>query len=140
VATARARTFEFAVSLDPDWTARSDRGGEPLVHDGDAWTPEHLVLAGLARCTLTALRFHAARADLELRCDADARGTVTRREEDGRFAFVEIEVDLRVTIEQPPEPDALRALLARAERDCFVGASLAVSPRYAWVVNGEPVA
>jgi hypothetical protein len=31
----------------------------------------------------------------------------------------------------------VRELLARAERDCFVGASLTVKPRYSWTVNGE---
>ena len=33
-------------------------GSSPLDLD-EAWTPEHLVLAGLARCTLQSLRFHA---------------------------------------------------------------------------------
>jgi organic hydroperoxide reductase OsmC/OhrA len=139
VATVRARVFEYAVSLDSEWTATSDRGGDSLPHDGDAWTPEHLVLAGLARCTLTALRHHADRAGIALGCEADAHGSVTRRDSDGRFAFVEIAFESRITIESPPDADELRTLLTSAERDCFVGASLTVSPTYQWVVNGSPL-
>ena len=132
-----ARTFTYAVSVDRDWTATSDEGGTPIAHE-DAWSPEHLVLAGLARCTLTSLRFHAERGRLELDGSADASGTVTRRESDGRYAFVEIAVALDVALE--PAPDNVRELLAQAERDCFVGASLTVKPAYRWVVNGEEVA
>ena len=51
---------------------------------------------------------------------------------------VRIKVDLDVTIE--PEPQNVRELLAKAERDCFVGASLTARPRYRWTVNGEDIA
>ncbi|MBA2385036.1 MAG: OsmC family protein [Actinobacteria bacterium] len=131
---SRAKTFSYAVSLDRDWTGASDRGGVPLP-DEEGWTPEHLLLAGLARCTLTSLRYHAHLEGLGATGSADARGTVTRREEDGRYAFVELEVDLDVTFE--PAPRDVRELLAKAERDCFVGASLTATPRYSWVVGGE---
>lgn len=131
-----ARTFTYAVSVDRDWSARSDEGGAPIASE-EAWTPEHLVLAGLARCTLTSLRHHAQRAGLELTSSAEANGTVTKRSSDDRYAFVEIAVELDVTLE--PAPENVRELLARAERDCFVGASLTVEPDYRWLVNGEEV-
>jgi organic hydroperoxide reductase OsmC/OhrA len=139
MATGRARVFSYGVSLDADWTATSDRGGSALPHESGAWTPEHLLLAGLARCSLTALRFHAKRAGISVAAEAEASGTVTRRESDGRFAFVEIDVAARVTTDTPVDDDTLRGLLARAERDCFVGASLTVAPRYTWTVNGTVV-
>jgi len=131
-----ARTFTYAVSVDRDWSARSDEGGAPIASE-ETWTPEHLVLAGLARCTLTSLRHHAQRAGLELTSSAEATGTVTKRGSDDRYAFVEIAVELDVTLE--PAPENVRELLARAERDCFVGASLTVEPDYRWLVNGEEV-
>lgn len=137
MATVRARTFEYGVDLDREGAAHSDRGGSAIPRQ-DAWTPEHLLLAGLCRCTLTSLGFHAGRAGATIASSASAHGRVTRRESDGRFAFVEITVDLAVSIEPAPEPDALAALLAKAERDCFVGASLTVSPTYRWTVNGDP--
>ena len=63
---------------------------------------------------------------------------MTRREEDGRFAFVEIRVDLDVTLPTPRRPpDDVRELIMKGERDCFVGASLTAKPDYHWTVNGE---
>jgi len=134
----RAAVFSYDVSLDADWAARSGEGGSVLPRE-EAWTPEHLVLAGLVRCSLTSLEFHARRAGIEVRvAAAAASGQVTRRGEDGRFAFVEVAVEADVAFE--PGPDDVRELLAKAERDCFVGASLTVKPAYRWTVGGEEVA
>lgn len=140
--SARARIFEFGVTLDGDWTATGDRGGTPLAgSERDEWTPEHLVLAAVTRCVLTSLGYHAGRAGSTLTSAGTAHGTVTRRDEDGRFAFVAIDVRLEVGLE--PEPAAateLGELLGKAERDCFVGASLTASPTYHWTVNGREIA
>jgi organic hydroperoxide reductase OsmC/OhrA len=103
------------------------------------WTPEHLLLASLARCSLTSFNYHARRAGLDPAASASARGVVTRRDDDGRFAFVELEVEAHVSVEPTPDPDAVRELVAKGERDCFVGASLAIEPRYRWIVNGQEV-
>ena len=133
----RAKTFSYAVSLDRDWTGTSDRGGPPLP-DEEGWTPEHLLLAGLARCTLTSLRYHAEpRGHRCARGRGRARRPSRRRDEDGRYAFTEVDVALDVALE--PQPQDVRELLAKAERDCFVGASLTTTPRYSWLVNGEEI-
>jgi uncharacterized OsmC-like protein len=131
---ASARTFSYAVSLDPEWTAHSDKGGSPIANE-EEWSPEHLVLAGLAKCTLTSLRYHARRAGVEVAGSAEAQGEVTQRTTDGRYAFIRIKVQLDVTLD--PEPAVVRELISKAERDCFVGASLTARPRYRWTVNGE---
>ena len=133
---ARARVFEYHVETDSDWTSRSDRGGSDLQRDA-GWSPEHLVLAGLSRCTLTSLEYHAKRAGVEATAAVSAHGKVTRREEDGRFAFVEIAVALDLTVEPRPEPGTLRELVQKAQRDCFVGASLTAKPAYTWTIDGE---
>ena len=121
------KRFEHAVT---------ERWGEPPHADED-WTPEHLVLAGLARCTLTALDFHAKRAGIAVSGSASAEGVVTKREEDGRYAFVEIDCGLDVQLDPAPDADRIRELVDLAERDCFIGASLTVEPHYKWRVNGE---
>ena len=139
MASVRARSFDYAVSLDSSWTAKSDRDGEPLPHDEEAWTPEHLLLVALARCSLTSLAYHARRARLTAAARAEARGTVTVREEDGRFAFVALDVHADVSLEPAPDTESVRALLLKAERDCFVGASLTLEPSYRWTVNGEEI-
>jgi hypothetical protein len=59
---------------------------------------------------------------------------VTRREEDGRFAFVEIVVQADVTLEPRPDDAIVADLLMKGERDCFVGASLTAKPTYDWRV------
>jgi organic hydroperoxide reductase OsmC/OhrA len=133
--STRARSFEYAVSVDESWDATSDRGGPPLRGaDEESWTPEHLVLAGLGRCSLTSLRYHCRRAGIELTSRASARGSVTRREEDGRFAFVEIVVEADVAFDPKPDEATVADLLMKGERDCFVGASLTAHPTYHWRV------
>ena len=129
MAEPRAKVLEFAASVGRD--GRVEALGE-TVQPPEAWAPEHLVLAGLVRCSLTSLRYHARRAGIEVEAAGEASGTVTRREEDGRYAFVDIECRLEVAL--TPAPDDLDALLAKAERDCFVGASLTAKPDYVWNV------
>ncbi len=128
----RAREFRFSAAVDRLGRATAEGGAE--LELAEAWTPEHLLLAGLARCTLASLRYHADRAGIDVLAQAAAEGTVTRRAEDGRYAFVEIEC--RIEVELEPEPADVAELVAKAERDCFVGASLTAKPRYAWRVNG----
>ena len=63
------------------------------------------------------------------------------READGRFAFVEIEVDAAgLARARARTTRASVRCWQKAERDCFVGASLSVTPRYRWTVNGEEIA
>ena len=124
-----AKTFDFAASVRRD--GRIEALGES-IQPPEAWAPEHLVLAGLVRCSLKSLGYHARRAGIEVVGSGEASGTVTKRGEDGRYAFVEIEC--RLDVELAPSPDDLPGLLAQAERDCFVGASLTATPRYVWNV------
>ena len=132
----QAKTFSYAISLDRDWAASSEEGGATLANE-EAWSPEHLVLTGLARCVLTSLRYHGLRIDVTAGGSAKASGEVTQRDTDGRYAFVRLKVELDITLE--PVPQNVRELLSKAERDCFVGASLTAKPRYRWTVNGEEI-
>jgi organic hydroperoxide reductase OsmC/OhrA len=131
----RAKRFEYAIALD--------RGGRlsaencPPLRLGEEWTADHLLLAALARCTVHSLRHHARRAELRFAASAEASGVVTRREEDGRYAFVEIDCAIEAELEPEPGADELKELIFRAERDCFVGATLTVKPGYRWTVNGR---
>lgn len=131
----KGKEFSYAIELDRAGRVTAD-GRAPLDLDA-AWTPEHLVLAGLVRCTLQSLRFHATNAGVDFVASATASGRVTKRETDGRYAFVELDVGLELEVEPLPAPDRLRDLIDKAERDCFVGASLSPTPRYRWRVNGS---
>ena len=132
-----SRRFEYGVELDAEWTARSDRGGRELPADDSAWTPEHLLLASLCRCTLTSLRHHAGKAGVSVASQGRARGTVARRAEDGRYAFVELDVELGVALDPLPAQGDRAGAVGKAERDCFVGASLTKPAVYRWRVNGD---
>jgi uncharacterized OsmC-like protein len=131
----KAKEFRYAIGLDRMGRVTAD-GQSPLELDA-AWTPEHLVLAGLVRCTLQSLRFHAAPQEIDFVADGSAAAVITRRPGDGRYGFVEIDVKLDLELDPVPPGEELAALLAKAERDCFVGASLKPSPRYRWTVNGN---
>jgi len=63
-----------------------------------------------------------------------ARTVITKRESDGRYATSETDVELEVRFRQRPGEDELAELLAKAERDCFIGASLTTKPTYRWSV------
>src|SRR6266536_4253444 len=129
------KELRYAVDLGESGSVRTE-DGTPLEPD-PAWSPEHLLLAALVRCSLKSLRYHAHRAGLEV---AGARGSartlITRRESDGRYALVETEVELDVRLEPQAGEAELGELLAKAERDCFIGASLAAAPTYRWSVDG----
>ncbi len=135
----RAKELRYAVDLTPAGELKDENG---VVLDAPAeWSPEHLLLAGLVRCSLKSLRYDAERQRVDVRtASGSARTLVTKRETDDRYALVETEVELAVELEPQPEPDALAELLALAERDCFVGSSLTAKPSYRWVVNGRTVA
>lgn len=129
------KRFEFRASIDADGALCAEE--RERLDPGDTWTPEHLLLAALCRCSLSSLRHHAGEAGLTAGGAASASGVVTRREEDGRYAFVEVQCGVDVTIDPPP-PDPAE-LLALAERDCFIGASLTAQVEYEWRVNGALV-
>ena len=135
----KAKELRYAVALDADGTLLAEDGAS-LAPPAE-WTPEHLLLAALVRCSLESLRFHTGRAGVELAAAAgSARSLVTRREEDGRYAVVEAELELAVELSPLPAPDDLEELLAKAQRDCFVGASLRIAPSYRWTVDAADAA
>jgi organic hydroperoxide reductase OsmC/OhrA len=139
MARSTPKVFEFDVSVERDGTASSGTGGDPIPLDAEWWA-EHLVLVGLLRCTLASLGFYARRAGFEIAGSGSAHGTVTRREEDGLYALVDVEATLDAEVTPAPDRAAVQELVADAERGCFVGNSLVAKPRYRWTVNGAKVA
>ena len=97
------------------------------------------MLAGLVRCTLASLDYSARRAGLEVAASGSAQGVVTKRDEDGLYALVAIDLHFEVELDPATHSSAIRDLVARAEKGCFVGNSLVARPTYRWAVNGEKV-
>jgi len=131
VARPKPKTFDYAVEVD--------RGGRMTIPGGaqleppEGWSPDHLLLAALVRCSIESLAYHARRGGQRVEASGFATGKVTRDGADDRYRFVEIDVSVDVRLEPPTT--GVDDLLAKAERDCFVGASLTVKPRYAWRVS-----
>src|SRR5947207_981553 len=128
MAEPRPKIFDYAVELAVDGTA-SLPDGESFLPPA-AWTADHLLLAALLRCSIDSLTYHAHRAGSTTLASGSASGRVTKREADGRYALVSIDCRIDATLEPPAATP--EELVTRAERDCFVGASLTVKPRYDW--------
>jgi len=126
----RAKIFDYAVEIDRAGRMTVPGGAQIAAPQG--WTADHLLLAALVRCSIDSLVFHARRAGHEVSATGEGHGRVTKRD-DGRYAFVEIGV--RVDAQLSPRAEGLGELLEKAERDCFVGATLNVEPEYEWHVS-----
>lgn len=95
---------------------------------GDAWSPEHLLIAAVQTCLLFTLRAVARASKVEfVTLTIDATGVVDRREGVTRFT----DIVLRARLIVPPGTDRTRALhvLEKSERLCLVTASLATPVR-----------
>jgi organic hydroperoxide reductase OsmC/OhrA len=126
-----AKTFEYAVEVDLAGRMTIPGGGQFVPPEG--WSADHLLLAALVRCSIDGFVYHVHRAGHTVTAAGSAQGTITKSGDDERYRFVEIEVVIDAQLH--PRSDDPEALVAKAERDCFVGASLVVKPRYAWHVS-----
>lgn len=126
----RAKVFDYVVEIDRAGRMTIPGGAQIAAPEG--WTADHLLIAALVRCSIDSFVFHARRAGHEVSATGEGHGTVTKRG-DGRYAFVEIGV--RVDAQLVPRAEMSVELVEKAERDCFVGASLNVEPVYEWRVS-----
>jgi organic hydroperoxide reductase OsmC/OhrA len=126
-----AKTFEYAVELDGAGRMTIPGGGQFVPPEG--WSADHLLLAALVRCSIDSFAYHARRAGHDVTASGSARGTITKTGDDNRYRFVSIEVHVDVQLE--PRTDDADDLIAKAERDCFVSATLTIKPEYTWRVS-----
>jgi organic hydroperoxide reductase OsmC/OhrA len=126
-----AKSFEYAVELDLGGRLTIPGGGQFVPPEG--WSADHLLLAALVRCSIDSFSHHARRAGHEVAASGSAQGTITKSGDDGRYRFVAI--NLRIDVQLTPRTNEPDDLIAMAERDCFVGASLIVKPEYEWHVS-----
>jgi peroxiredoxin-like protein len=108
------------------------RTAPPLDYDGpgDAWSPEHLLLAAVETCFLFTLRAVARASKLEFQAlELDAQGTVDRQ--DGVTRFTEIVLRPRLTVAPGADRARAAAVLEKSEKACLVSASLSTPIRLA---------
>jgi len=95
---------------------------------GDAWSPEHLLLAAVEACFLFTLRAVARHAKVEFRAlQVDATGIVDRS--GGVTRFSEIVLRPTITVDGRTSRDVVLRLLTKTEHACLVSASLATPIR-----------
>jgi organic hydroperoxide reductase OsmC/OhrA len=126
-----AKVLEYAVDVDSAGRMTIPGGGQFVPPEG--WSADHLLLAALVRCSIDSFAYHARRAGHDVAASGEARGKITKSGDDGRYRFVEIDVSINAQL--TPRMNAVGDLVAKAERDCFVGASLTLKPEYVWHVS-----
>ena len=95
---------------------------------GNAWTPEHLLLAAVEGCYLFTLRAYARASQIQFReLNLVADGTVNR--EEGVTKFTEIVLRPRLVVGDDVQVERVTKLLQRVERACLVSASLSTPIR-----------
>jgi organic hydroperoxide reductase OsmC/OhrA len=112
------------------------RTAPPADYDGpgDAWSPEHLLLASVVTCFLFTLRAVARVPKLEFTDVAlDAKGTVNRQ--DGVTRFTEIVLRPRLTVPSGTNRERAVQVLERSKTTCLVSASLSTPIRLEPEVN-----
>ncbi|HEX4678812.1 MAG TPA: OsmC family protein [Gaiellaceae bacterium] len=126
-----AKVLEYAVDVDSAGRMTIPGGGQFVPPEG--WSADHLLLAALVRCSIDSFGYHARRAGHEVAASGEAQGKITKSGEDGRYRFVKIDVSINARL--TPRMTEVGDLVAKAERDCFIGASLTLKPEYVWHVS-----
>jgi organic hydroperoxide reductase OsmC/OhrA len=127
----RAKVFEYAAEVDR--AGRMTVPGGAQIEPPEGWSADHLLLAALIRCSIDSLTYHARRAGHEVAAQGQAQGTITRATPEDRYAFVSIDVHIEAQLS--PRANDPAELTAKAERDCFIGASLKLKPVYDWQLS-----
>jgi organic hydroperoxide reductase OsmC/OhrA len=106
------------------------RSAPPLAYDGpgDAWSPEHLLVAAVEACFLFTFRAVAKHAGIECTMsDLSGEGVVGRQ--DGIIRFTQIVLRPTIALSAGIDMDRVKRALEKTERACLVSASLSTPIR-----------
>lgn len=130
-------TYQVQLAGGPDGYATISGAGIPELKSappidfdgpGDAWSPEHLLLAAVEACFLFTLRSVALASKLEFQSlELSGRGKVDRK--DGATRFIEIVLCPRLRLAADADKDRAFRILEKSERACLVSASLSTPVR-----------
>jgi peroxiredoxin-like protein len=95
---------------------------------GDAWSPEHMLMAAVETCFLFTLRAVAQASKVEFTAlQLTGEGTVDRK--DGAMRFTEIVLRPRLTLAAGADRERAMRVLQKSEKACLISASLTTSVR-----------
>ncbi len=106
------------------------RAASPPQYDGpgDAWSPEHLLLAAVESCFLFTLRAVARASQLEfVSLEVHAAGVVDHQEHVTRF--IGITLHPKLTVRAGTDHARVVRVLEKTEKNCLVSASLSTPVR-----------
>jgi peroxiredoxin-like protein len=126
--------YEVTLSGEPTGYALLSSEGMPPLRSappkdfdgpGDAWGPEHLLLAAVATCFMFTFRAVAQASKFTFTSlNLSGSGIVGRK--DGVTHFTEITLSARVTLPSGSDPERAKRILEKGKNACLVTASLAV--------------
>ncbi len=126
--------YQVALSGEPTGYATLSSEGVPPLRSappkdfdgpGDAWGPEHLLLAAVETCFLFTFRAVARASNFAfISLDLSGSGTVDRK--DGVTRFTEITLRTRLKLPANSDPDRAKKILEKGKNACLVTASLSV--------------
>jgi peroxiredoxin-like protein len=129
--------YEITLSSTPTGYATFLTNGVPALRSapprdfggpGDAWSPEHLLLASVATCFIFTFRAVAESSKFEfLSLELSGSGTVDRK--DGSTRFTDVVLRSRLTLPKGADPERAKRMLEKGKNACLVTASLSVPIR-----------
>ena len=129
--------YNVRLSGGPDGYATSAADGIPDLRcappadfdgPGDAWSPEHLLLAAVQTCFLFTLRSVARLSKFQFKwLELSAHGVLDRRE--GVTRFTEIVLRPKLTVAQGTDRAHAVRIMEKAEKACLISASLSTPVR-----------
>jgi peroxiredoxin-like protein len=138
--------YEVALSGGPSGYAALSADGLPELRSappkdfdgpGDAWSPEHFLLAAVETCFLFTFRAVAQASKFAfLSFEVSGAGTVDRK--DGAMRFTEIVLRPRLRLSRGADRERAMRMLEKGERACLVTASLATPVRLEPEIVIEP--
>jgi len=141
------KRFQYEVGVEWDGRRASSLSadGRPPILSGppadfpmgepERWSPEHMFLGSLASCTMISFLAHAEHKGVDvISYSSEIGGSVMRRIEDGRYAFVHVHQRPRIVV-GPGQAHQARELIGKAERDCFISASTSAEIQNDWDIS-----
>ena len=129
--------YETRLAGGPDGYATSSADGIPDLRcaapadfdgPGDAWSPEHMLLAAVQTCFLFTLRSVAKLSKFQFKwLELSAHGVLDRKESVTRFT--EIVLRPRITVAHGTDRGQALRIMEKSEKACLVSASLSTPVR-----------
>jgi peroxiredoxin-like protein len=137
--------YDTRLAGGPDGYATSSADGIPDLRcaapadfdgPGDAWSPEHMLLAAVQTCFLFTLRSAAKLSKFNFKwLELSAHGVLDRKE--GVTRFSEIVLRPRLTVAHGTDRAQAVRLMEKSEKACLISASLSTPVRLeAEVIEG----